>query len=55
MNTSCFGGRLVGKRMRIVGVGLFLLKLGGRVTLLLKNGWECVVFFENWVEVGCFG
>ena len=52
MNTSCFGGRLVEKKMRIVGVGLFLLKLGGSGAFSIRNGWEGDAFVEKWVGVG---
>ena len=37
-----------------MGVGHFPSEMAGRVTLLLKNRWEWVVFFENWVGVDVF-
>ena len=47
MNTSCFGGRSVEKRMRMVGVGCFCWKISRSSSNLLKNEWDWVVFVET--------
>ena len=61
MNTSCFGGRSVEERMRMVGLGRFCLKIIEIGSNLLKNRWggvvfvetrwEWVVFVEKWIGV----
>ena len=36
------------------GNGFFSRKMGESGSLLSKNGWEWVAFFEKWVRVRCF-